>query len=538
MFSRRRAWISGITLGLAVTAARADISMPAIFSDHMVLLREARVPVWGKAEVGEKVTVSFGGQMVSTEAGADGRWRVELKGLKASDTAGELKVVGKNEIVIRDVLVGEVWLCSGQSNMDFRIARTEERKWCGLANESEVIAAADRPTLRMFIADPTMKDEAADDVGGKWMVSSSETAGEFSAVAYFFGVELQQTLKVPMGLVVTSFGASTAQAWISPKALAANPALASMLTTYDEAKAAWDSGEAKTKYEAALKTWEEAAEKAKAENKPAPRKPGAPRDPRQDQHNPGVLHNGMLAPLAPYGIRGVIWYQGESNGYNSELYLELMRTLVNDWRVLWAAKKGETFELGGEDASLSGAFPFLSVQLANYRAPATQPVQLNSQIARVREAQLQSSKGPNMGLVTAVDIGDAKDVHPRNKLDVGRRLALVARAIAYGEEVAYSGPVVANVEVQGESIRVEFRHADGGLAIKGEELKGFAVQTEAGEWVEAKAEIAGSNAVVVKAASGPVKIRAVRYAWADNPPTTLYSGAGLPTFPFKTDELP
>lgn len=514
-FSRSGALILSAIVALY---AKADVSLPSIFSDHMVLQTGSGSEIWGKADAGEKVTVTIGEESQSAEAGADGKWRVTFQSLKSGGPV-DVVVAGKNTIKISDVLIGEVWLCSGQSNMDFRIAKTKERSWCGLVNEKEEIAAANFPEMRVFMAEVTMRDEPQDDVAGKWVLVSPETAGELSAVAYFFGRDLHQSLKTPVGLVVTTFGASTAQAWISKGALESNPELSKMLTDYDQARKDFDSGEAQKKYEAAKEAHAIAAAKAKEENKPAPRAPGAPKDPRKDQHNPCVLYNGMLKPLAPYGISGVIWYQGESNGYNSELYFSLMKTLIEDWRRDW--QKPE--------------LAFISVQLANYKAPATQPVQGNSQIARVRDAQMKTMSMPNVGLASAVDIGDAKDVHPKNKQEVGKRLAMAAKNMVYKQDVASSGPIYQSTEPAAPgSIRVRFTHTDGGLVAKDTKLTGFAICDAQKIWHSAEATIDGDT-VIVSSPDVP-QPTAVRYAWADNPPISLYNGAGLPASPFKTDE--
>jgi sialate O-acetylesterase len=513
MILSRSSLFVATTLLLLPGLLRADVKPAALFTDHAVLQRDVPVPVWGTAVPGEVVRVSFAGQERRTTADASGRWMVRLDRLDAGGPF-DMTIAGRNTIVVRDVLVGEVWLCSGQSNMDFTVGKTAKRSFAGVANEAVEIAAANHPQIRHFSVPFKLSDVPQTDVQGHWKVCTPENVPDFSAVAYFFARALQQELKVPIGLVTSAFGASTAQAWISREALAAHPELAAMLTAYDEACAKFDSPEGQAKYAEALKAWEEAAAKARAAGQREPRKPA---NPHQDQHNPCVLYNGMLSPLAPFAIRGAIWYQGESNGYNSHQYLALMTTLIADWRRLFA----------------QGEFPFLFVQLANYRAPSTQPVQASSQIARVREAQRLTLQVKNTAMAVAIDIGDEKDVHPRNKQEVGRRLALAALARVYGKTVAWSGPTLESVKVEGDSIRLLFAHADGGLKCRGEKLTGFAVAGEDGVFHFADARIDGNTVVVSSPAVRAPK--AVRYGWADNPPASLYNAAGLPASPFKTD---
>lgn len=537
----RRLALSAGTLAMVVGVApvRGEVTLPSVFGDHMVLQGGVRVPVWGKASPGEAVRVEVGSgpattaTTASTVASPDGRWKVFLgplpTGAPLTLTVRGRTADGTESTLTRtDVLVGEVWLASGQSNMDFRVARTDTRTWCGVEDQAGVIAAADHPKLRMFIAEFALRDEPQDDVKGRWLVCSPETAGEFSAVGYYFALELQKKLDRPIGIVLTSYGASTAQAWISADRLKAHPQLASMLDDYAKACADWASGASEARYKSALAEWEAAAEKAKAAGKNVPRKPGAPRNPHEDQHNPALLYNGMVAPLVPYAMKGVTWYQGESNGYNSALYLELMKTLIADWRRAWSeGSKG-----AGAEGSTPTEFPFLSVQLAGYRAPASQPVE-NSQIANVRDAQLKSLAVPNTALATAVDVGDAQNVHPKNKAEVGRRLSLAALRLAYGQETPHAGPTVASVTREGSRLRVTFENTFGGLVFKGGAATGFALRDEAGKWHAASATVEGDS-VLLSAPEVP-EPKEARYAWANNPPISLYGRSGLPAYPFRTD---
>ncbi len=502
----------------AAVAAFAEVRLPALFSDGMVLQCDAPVPVWGWAAPDEFVTVEFAGQSKQAQADADGRWRTTLQPMPPSATSRTLTVRGsqpETETKIENVLVGEVWICSGQSNMDMSVAR-EDRYWCGVTNEAAEVAAAQFPGIREFRVRVTMTDEPQTDVSGTWAVSSPETVGKFSATAYFFARELHRKRGVPVGLLTSCYGASTAEAWISRPALAAQPGLGFLLEKYDAAvKAFATNATAREKYREAQQKHEVAAAKARAEGKNAPRAPKNP-DPGQDQHNPCVLYNGMIAPLLPVAIRGALWYQGESNGPTAEQYRQLMETLIRDWRQRWR----------------QGDFPFLFVQLANYGKPPTQPLG-SDRIPLVREAQLQTLAVPNTAMASAVDIGDATNIHPKNKQEVGRRLALAARALAYGEKTAYSGPLFDSMTLEGNTARLRFKHTDGGLAARGEKLTGFVIAGEDGKFVWADAKMDGETVVV----SSPevAKPVAVRYGWADNPAVNLYNGAGLPASPFRTD---
>jgi sialate O-acetylesterase len=500
---------------LCASAASAEVRFHSLFGDHMVLQQGAKTPVWGQADAGEAVELSIAGQTGRTIADNQGTWRIDLADLKAGGPY-ELVAKGTNTVALRDVYIGDVWLCSGQSNMDFTVGKTKQRSFAGVNDEAAEVAAADHPLIRAVTLELNLAETPQSQIVGTWRVCSPATVPDISAVAYFFARELRRHHDVPVGLIISSYGASTAQTWISEESLRSKPDLAPMLPAYAQSVADYNSGAAQTKYEQALKDWEAASAKAKADGKPAPRKPGAPKDPSKDQHNPRLLYNGMIAPLRPAAFRGVIWYQGESNGYNNELYLSLMTTLIADWR-----------------GKFDRDFPFLFVQLANYKSPATQPVG-RSQIAQVREAQRLTLAVPNTAMVVTLDIGDAKDVHPRNKQDVGLRLATAARAVVYGEKVAYSGPLFASARVEGDSIRVKFEHADGLRISKGDALEGFAIRT-GDEWSWADARIDGGDVLV--SVPGGKAVSELRYAWADNPPNNLTNSTGFPASSFRV-ELP
>jgi sialate O-acetylesterase len=498
--------IFGLFLSIAGVVC-GQVKPACVFGDYMVLQRDMTIPVWGTADAGQVVTVKFNSQTKAATADAGGKWKINLDACKAGGPF-EMTLADKETITFKDVYVGEVWLCSGQSNMDMTVAK-EDRNWCGVNNEAQEVAAADYPLIRVFDTDFTPKDEIQSEVKGKWEVCSPKTVGHFSAAAYFFARQLHQKLNVPIGLVTTAYGASTAEAWTSRSALAANPTTAFLLDEYKKRCEDFDTGQAKAKYDQALADWQKASDQAKAENTKASKKPGAPKNPHQDQHSPCVLYNGMVAPLVPYAIRGAIWYQGESNGPTAKIYDKIMETLIKDWRQAWG----------------QGNFPFLYVQLANYGK--------EDQTKVVRQKQLENLSIPNTAMAVTIDIGDAKNIHPKNKQDVGLRLSLAARALAYGESIPYMGPIYDSMSVEGNSIRLKFKHIDGGLIAKGGDLKGFTVAGEDKKFVPATAKIDGEM-VIVSSPDVP-KPAAVRYGFEGNPAVNLYNKADLPASPFCTD---
>lgn len=499
------------------TFARVTLASP--FADHMVLQRDVKVPVWGTASAGEKITLSMGKQKLSAIAEASGRWRVSLAKLSAGGPF-TMTVTGNNTITLNDIYVGEVWLCSGQSNMDMTVAR-EDRYWCGVINEKEEVATANYPLIRVFDTDFTPAEKPLDKVIGKWEVVSPQTVGHLSAVAYFFARDLQKKLNVPIGLITTAFGASTAEAWIREEALTRDTTFKRLMSSYKSKleKYATDTT-AKRVYLEAYEKWKIASAKAKAEGKDEVRGPKN-NDPVRDQHNPTVLWNGMVAPLLPYAIRGALWYQGESNSPTASIYRNLMETLITDWRDQWGM----------------GEFPFLYVQLANIGKTYDSLPAMGGSEAVKREAQRQNLSLPNTAMVVAIDNADPDDmnnVHPKNKQSIGSRLALAAQAIAYGDKkIVYAGPMYDRMEVNGSVIRLHFKHTGSGLLAKDNVLKGFAIAGNDKKFVWANATIDGNTIVV--SAPGIENPVAVRYGWGRNPPTSLYNKEMLPASPFLTD---
>ncbi len=459
-------------------APRAEVKPHQLFCDNMVIQQGIPVPVWGTAEPGEDVAVSIAGQRKTAKAGSDGRWMVRLDPLKAGGPH-EMTV---GPVTIRNVLVGEVWICSGQSNMEMSVRSS--------ANAQAEIAAADYPKIRLFTVPRRPADSPQKEVAGSWKECGPETVPGFSAVAYFFGRELHKALNAPVGLIHTSWGGTAAELWTSRRVLEADGGLKSLFEAHQRR----------------LKNYEEAARKAQAEGKQAPRKPGP---------GPAQLYNGMIAPLIPYAIAGAIWYQGESNAGRAAQYRKLFPAMIRNWREDWG----------------QGDFPFLFVQLANYMARKQEPSE--SRWAELREAQLDTLSVPKTGMAVIIDVGDAKDIHPKNKQDVGRRLALAARRVAYGEDIVYSGPLYDSMKVEGSKARISFKHVGGGLVARGEKLVGFSIAGGDKAFVWAEARIEGDTVVVWS--DRVEKPAAVRYAWADNPECNLYNKEGLPASPFRTD---
>ncbi|NOZ20357.1 MAG: sialate O-acetylesterase [Planctomycetes bacterium] len=489
----------------------------------MVLQQGMEAPVWGKADEGEKVTVTFCGQTVFANA-KDGKWMVRLKPLKAGGPH-TMTVAGKNTIEIKNVLVGEVWVCSGQSNMAMTVNRC--------ANAEEEVANSKNPMLRLYTVPRRIAGEPQKNVEGKWVEAGPDTVGGFSGVGYFFGRELQKALKVPVGLIHTSWGGTPSEAWTSMPTLEATPEAKSILDRYAEAvknlpKAMERFEAAKEKYKAEkLPAWRKAAAEAKKAGKPIPRRPRPPRVPYGPghPHRPAGLYNGMIAPLIPFAIKGAIWYQGESNAGRAYQYRTLFPAMITDWRKNW-----------GE-----GNFGFFFVQLAPFRQPPTKPE--DSAWAELREAQLMTLSLPNTGMAVITDVGDAKNIHPTRKQIVGTRLALSARGVTYGEKIVHSGPVYKSMKVNGNKAVLTFDHIAGGLMVKDGDLmehdgklKGFTIAGKDKVFHNASAEIKGDKVVV--SCPEVQKPAAVRYGWANYPIVNLYNTEGLPASPFRTDNWP
>ncbi len=598
-----------VTFALALsTCVFAEVRLPALIGDNMVLQQGMDAQVWGWADAGERVTVkgSWNANAVSTRAGSDGRWMVKLETPEAGGPH-TISVQGQNSIELTNVMVGEVWVCSGQSNMQMSLAPSQP--WHkGVLNFEEEIAAADHPLVRLFTVAPETAEEPREDCTGEWVPCSPEIVAPFSAVAYFFGREIHRELAAPIGLINTSWGGTPAEAWTSREGMETVPDLTTLQDNCDDSAARhnvdrpafearlkqaqakegdsavsieslvglWDfvSGSPGSEYQATLTvslnngdldvdmawTPEESTD-VSFENgvlkwtfplpqySPAPFEcevtvrgdtfmgtiatgdnPGNPirglkrasgvEDPPRllaaaAQNCPSSLFNAMIAPLVPYAIRGSIWYQGESNTGRAYAYRRLFPAMIQDWRRVWG----------------QGDFPFYYVQIAPFRYG--DPVVA----AELREAQLMTLSVPNTGMAVTLDIGDVDDIHPRNKQEVGRRLALWALAKTYGaEDLVYSGPVYRSMSVEGDAVRIEFDHVGGGLVAKDGPLTDFTIAGEDRAFVEADAVIDG-DAVVVSA-PGVKKPVAVRFGWTSTATPNLFNKEGLPASTFRTDDWP
>jgi sialate O-acetylesterase len=513
-------------------AATAQLKLPAIISDNMVLQNDMPVPIWGRATPGETITVLFRDKTFTATAGADSTWLVKLDRYKPGGPF-EMQVKSNSaQQTIKNTWIGEVWLASGQSNMEFGI-RKDSRGATAITNATDslihffYVPMASSLTLQKDIA-----PVPAGSMNGKWIVCSPEAMtakwawNGFSAAGYYFAQQVRIKTGSPVGMIGSYKGGTPAQAWVSVEGLQQDTALArhiakrqELLNGYEAAQAAYPQKQAA--FQVAMKQWNE------DQTKPKPQQPTAPDG---GFGAPANLFHAMIAPIIPYGIKGVIWYQGESNGDrlpDAIEYNTLFPRLIKDWRQQWK----------------QGNFPFLFVQLTNYRAEAKTPSE--GIWPWVREAQSKTLSLPNTGMAITTDIGDAKDIHPTNKLEVGVRLGLAAQKVAYKEKIVYSGPVYRSMKIKGNEIHIRFTQTGGGLitrnsiksSVAGEtELYGFGIAGEDGQFVWAKAQIEGNTIIVHSdAVSRPV---AVRYNWADNPPGNLYNKEGLPAAPFRTDNWP
>lgn len=496
-----------LATGLALTA-HAEVRMPALFSDNMVLQQGAALPIWGWAKDGEEITVRFLDQEVTATAAA-GKWKVILAPVAAGGPH-EMVIRGENEITIRNILAGENWICGGQSNMAFPVERALEPE--------ATIAGATLPQIRLFQVEVAGADTPQEDVKAQWVVCSPETVAKFSAVGYFFGKGLNQQLNVPVGLIQSCLGGTNASSWLPRAALAAAPEFADILAEFDAAVAAYP--EAKAAYDTALAEYQARLEKAKADGvELTPEERRGPVEPMGPQHvkRPGALYNAMIAPLQPFAVKGTIWYQGEANAKSvaaAQLYKLLFPAVIQEWRKAW-----------GQDR-----FPFLFVQLAAYSDHPAWPL--------LRDAQTATLALPDTAMAVSIDVGLKDNIHPPDKATVGNRLVQAARNAAYGEDVEATGPIFLELEKREGLAIVYFRNASDGLRSSTKPLTGFYVAGEDGVFVPANAAIAGQTVIV--RAEGVARPMHVRYGWQafPDPPCTLYNGSGLPAVPFRTDELP
>lgn len=489
--------LAGIAMALPFST-QAEIKMPVVFTDNMVLQRGASVPVWGWANDGETVTVQFAGQRVSTKA-KNGKWMVELKSMRANATPSRMTIDGRNRIELNNILVGEVWLCSGQSNMAWTMLKSDDP-------QAEIANSAN-PMLRLFTVQRKKSDTPLEDLDMPWNTgvygwqeASNQSVPDFSAVAYYFGKKLQKDLGVPVGLIHSSWGGSPAEAWTSNETLSSNK-------NYRE--------DILDNYYLQLARHKKALAEGKKSRAP---------------WQPSELYNGMINALVPYAIKGAIWYQGESNAGRAYQYRSLFPDMIKDWQKKW--KQSD--------------FTFLAVQLAPWDRNQKRSMEeitakpVESGWAELREAQLMAAKSPKNGMVVITDHGTKDDIHPPVKKPVGERLVLAARGIAYKEKITYSGPIFKTMKVKKEKSGtykaiLSFDHVGKGLEAKGGKLTGFAVCGADQNFVWADAEIDGDTIVV----SSPevTKPVAVRFGWADYPVVNLFNKDGLPASPFRTDKF-
>ncbi len=492
----------------------AEVKLSKLFSDHMVLQRDQTVPVWGWAEPGETVTVSFAGQSVTGQAGADRTWMVKLAALPTNALPQSLTAKGSSEVTVTDVLVGEVWICSGQSNMGFTT---------GGAIDGDLDALSAKPLgkLRLLTLNTPGTQTPIAEPDRPWVTATEQTIPGFSAVGFYFGRQLLSTLDIPIGLINNSWGGSSCEAWIRRDLFAGKELYAPLLERWQKIEAENDTEDARTKYAEALAKWKTDSAAAKAAQQPQPKPPTNPQEQLTGQHRPANLYHGRLKPLMPMAFRGVIWYQGESNASHAYQYRDMFPLMIKNWRDDWG----------------HGNFPFYWAQLADFQAEKPEPGDANW--AELREAQTMTlSAIPNGGEAVIDDLGEANDIHPRKKLSVGLRLARWALAKDYGIKVDYQSPTYTSMEKQGNKIMLSFKAVGKGLrALDIGEVKGFAIAGEDKQWKWAEAKVVGADKVEVSAAevTDPV---AVRYAWADNPVCNLYSLNGLPVTPFRTDTWP
>ncbi|HEY1262958.1 MAG TPA: sialate O-acetylesterase, partial [Terriglobales bacterium] len=463
-----------------------------------VVQRGLPVHVWGMASPGEAITAGFRGESRSATADALGRWSLYFSPGEAGGPF-PLTIQGSNKIALSDILVGDVWVASGQSNMEFPMTE--------LTNAQSEIAAAQYPQIRLFRVEHNPADYPVENVTAKaWTACTPETAAESSAVAYFFARDLQKKIGVPIGLMETFWGGTPAESWTSLPALSADAALMPVFAA--RAQMVTSQSTTALQLEKAEHDYAQSLAASKAQGTPPPA--WLPWHPDFRAWAPAALYNGMIAPLTPFAIRGVIWYQGEANTdpLRAPLYSRLLPTMIRDWRNAW-----------GE-----GDFPFLLVQIANWNSDP------QDDWPEVRDAQRRTLALRNTAMAVSIDIGDPVDIHPKNKQDVGARLALGARAIAYGEKIEYSGPLFRQLTREGHSLRVWFDHA-GGLTARGGVPKGFEIASADRKFVPAAATIENAG-VVVSSPNVPDPVY-VRYGWAPNPDCNLYNAAGLPASPFQ-----
>ncbi|HEV7403444.1 MAG TPA: hypothetical protein VGO11_10970 [Chthoniobacteraceae bacterium] len=501
---------------------RAEVKLPAVISDHMVLQARAGAAIWGWAEAGEEVTVAIADQSRSVKASADGKWQVRLDPLEPSSESRTLTVKGRNTLTVQDVLVGEVWLAAGQSNMEMTI---KDKLHGSVDGADAEIAKANFPQIRMFVHDAPFSiyelrvppSEPPADRPGQWRVCSPQTVADFSAIGYFFARDLHTRLGEPIGILTAAVGGTPIEAWTSLAAQQSAPALEPLLADWQARAGSFEPAREQQEFLVKKEAWLKERAAAVKRGEPPPKAPLPFKNLRV--MTPGVLFNGVIAPLVPYTIRGCIWYQGERNaaGPFTGLYGLQLRTLIADWR-----------------ARFGSEFYFAWVQLPRFQKEQSQPSEPKGWGVAVRDEMRKTLAVPATGMAITIDLGGEKDGHPTNKADYAARLSPPVLHDVYGLKVAeWSGPLFRTAQRAGEKMVIAFDHADGLKTASGE-LAGFAIAGSDRKFVWAKAEIAGDKVIVwSEAVRDPA---AVRYAWAANPKCNLVNAAGLPASPFRTDD--
>jgi len=465
--------------GLLSRVTWGDVRLPALVGDNMVLQRDAKIHLWGWAAPGEVVRIAFRGAKATAKSDQQGRWEMFVGPFKAGGPY-EMTVSGRNRLSIHNILLGDVWVASGQSNMEFPLKHDDVHDFGGVPNAAKEIAGANYPAIRLFKLHHKIAVEPQTDVeADTWFAATPDSVGSFSAVAFLFGREMYQRYQVPIGLIESNWGGTVAEAWMSAGALKQFPEFDQAIASLKQS----DSGDA---------------------------------TPLQTDPSPMTLFNGMVAPLTPYTIKGVIWYQGESNIARPSQYRALFPALIKDWRSHWGYE-----------------FPFLFVQLAGFQPNGPDPA--DYRWAELREAQSMALSVPHTGMATAADVGDALDVHPKDKQDVAHRLALVAAKTVYGENIVDSGPTYQSMEIEGDAIRIKFSSLGSGLMIKDQYgyLRGFEIAAADGKFIWAQARQEGDSILVY--AENVRRPVAVRYDWMNTPDGNVYNKEGLPALPFRTD---
>ncbi|MFA6470450.1 MAG: sialate O-acetylesterase [Candidatus Latescibacterota bacterium] len=508
MYSIRRTIIMFAVFVVCNSILSADVLLPSFLWHHMVIQRNADYPVWGWASPGEKITVDFHGQKLSAVTGADSLWKVSLKPMQAGGPF-TMTVKGKNTVTLYNILIGDVWVCSGQSNMQWPVKYS--------ANPEVEIAAGNHPKIRLFMVKKAGAADPQKDCSGQWQECTPHTVGEVTGVGYYFVRELEKNLDIPIGLVQSAWGGTDISPWMSRAAITANPDTKYLLDGWE--KVIDDKPKEMLLHYEAVSGWFEYCFVQMSRRESYDPFPANPKGFTKGFGAPTWLFNAMIAPLTRFPVTGALWYQGESDSGRGYMYRTLLKTLIKDWRAQWKAEN----------------LPFIVVQLANVGQPDKEPV--DNGWAETREAELMALELPKTGLAVTLDLGIAEDVHYKNKQDAGRRSALSALHVAYGKDIPYTGPIYKSMTAEGGKIRLTFDHVGGGLTARNNEpLKGFAIAGADKKFVWANAKIEGNEITVSSdKVAEPV---AARYAWSSNPVCNLYNKEGLPASTFRTDDWP